>query len=381
MNWARIFGSVALAAFAVAATGNGLDRLSRQVPTIERAVPLPFRAQADRAAAVVALSRQQYVDAVDHARAAVLHDPVDPDSTALLGSALLANGKASEAETAFRIAARFGWRNVATQVYWYQAALQAGDFEVATDRVDAILRSHPAYPERNTLLAPLEADPRGRALLARHLRQSPKWLPYYLDVSSGVPADLLHGKLQVLALASAGNFRFDCAALSTPITRLIDVGRHDEARNLWNANCPQAPAGPGVVDPTFDLLARNVASPFGWQPQLAGDVSMSFEGEGAGRRLVLANSAPIGHVVLEQPVAFAPGSYRVSIEGNAPAVASAALSWGCEDGAAGSLSRVLAKDGDTVKVASCSRQLLGLWLPAHASGMIFRTVKLMPLAQ
>ena len=40
----------------------------------------------------------------------------------------LLDGKTADAEAAFRVAARFGWRQPTTQAYWYDAALQAGDW-------------------------------------------------------------------------------------------------------------------------------------------------------------------------------------------------------------------------------------------------------------
>src|SRR3569623_384873 len=121
MGTTRILFSIGLAGHLLAATGSGLDRLSRRSPAIEAAVLSPFRAQADRSAASSALLRHDAGASIAHARAAVGRDPLDIDSAALLGSALVAAGQGEPAEKAFRVAARFGWRNVATQSYWYEA--------------------------------------------------------------------------------------------------------------------------------------------------------------------------------------------------------------------------------------------------------------------
>jgi len=107
MGTARILFSICLAGYLFAATGSGLDRISRRSPAIEAAVLSPFRAQADRSAASSALLRQDAGAAIAHARAAVARDPVDIDSAALLGSALVAAGQSEPAEKAFRVAARF----------------------------------------------------------------------------------------------------------------------------------------------------------------------------------------------------------------------------------------------------------------------------------
>ena len=117
----RIGVSLGLLLFGALAAASGVDRMSLLAPALGRLVPGPLQAQA--------------------ASKAVAADPVDPASTALLGTAYLLTEQPAEAEAAFRIAARFGWRQPATQIYWYEAALQSGDWPRAVDRADALLRA------------------------------------------------------------------------------------------------------------------------------------------------------------------------------------------------------------------------------------------------
>jgi hypothetical protein len=63
------------------------------------------------------------------------------------------NGRPQQAEAAFRIAARFGWREPTTQVYWYEAALQSGDLRARVERADALLRTHPGWSGDQPVLA------------------------------------------------------------------------------------------------------------------------------------------------------------------------------------------------------------------------------------
>ena len=163
----RLLLTAVVAVFATAAVASGLDRLSRDAPGLERMVPRPFRAQADRSAASTALDRKDDDAALASSRDAVATDPVDPDATASLGSALMQVGRVADAQRTFRIAARFGWRNVQTQAFWYDVALQVGDYEVAAERLDALLRVHPRLVEQVELLTPMESDPAARKVLAR----------------------------------------------------------------------------------------------------------------------------------------------------------------------------------------------------------------------
>ena len=89
----RILLTVAVVAYAAVAAGTGLDRMSRTAPALERSVPAPFRAQADRSAALTQMVRQDPAAALQHARAAVASDPIDPDATAVLGAAFSGNIK------------------------------------------------------------------------------------------------------------------------------------------------------------------------------------------------------------------------------------------------------------------------------------------------
>ena len=114
----RVLLAAVTVLYGIAIWGNGMDRASRDFPSAARLVPTPFRAEADRSAAATALSRQQPHLAAALAVAAVRHDPIEARSTALLGAARLLDRNPKRAGTAFRISARFGWRDPLTQAYW-----------------------------------------------------------------------------------------------------------------------------------------------------------------------------------------------------------------------------------------------------------------------
>ena len=172
----RIGASLALLLFGALALTSGIDRMSRHDPALARLLPGPLEAQAARSTAALALTREQAGPAIAAARRAVAADPVDPASTSLLGTAYLLGERPRKAEAAFRVAARFGWREPATQVYWYQAALQAGDLPRAVDRADALLRTHPQLPTRDAVLEPLESTAAGRAALIARMAGRPNWI-------------------------------------------------------------------------------------------------------------------------------------------------------------------------------------------------------------
>lgn len=375
----RIVLTGALAVFAAAAVASGLDRESYRALGVEQSVPRPFRAQADRSAAVIALSRQEAAAALRHATAAVAHDPVDRDSTALLGAAQLLANRSDAAAASFRVAARFGWRNTATQLYWFDAAMTAGDLAVATDRADAVLRVHPAFAQRENLLETIETTPKGRELIATHLRQRPFWLPTFLKWNAAIPAEALNNRVKTVLGLAQGTFRLPCDEVAPFVTTLVDRGHRADAERVWNAHCRENPVQGFVADQQFAWIDDPDRFPFTWQVHRSGDVSVTSERDASGKRtLAVANSATAPREILDQAVALPPGSYRLKVElaRSGPAAAGRVLgSIGCGEDAP--FPRAGAGDatgeGQLISAGTCDRQQLGIWL---APGQALKIVRI-----
>jgi len=373
----RILLTAGILAYAAAAAGNGFDRMSRDTPALERLVPGPLRAQADRSAALTRLVREQPQPALRFARAAVARDPIDPDATALLGAAHLALNDFDEAAEAFRIAARFGWRNLATQGYWYEAALGAGDYKVAADRADAILRAQPRLVEGGELLEPLEVNPTGRAMLAGRLALKPSWLEAYLRPGRDAPAELIERREGVVALVDPAVARFGCSAVSPFVSGLIEQGRRTRAQTLWNAHCPEYRVTGPLADPGFDqvLSGAEEVYPFSWRLLPSGDVSIQAVGGGqADRSLLVANSASTSRMIMRQLTALPAGLYRFRVGSTDQPSAGAprlVLSWACA--AQPPFPRRVEGDalagGQILAVEPCDRQQLGIWLRGNEPGL------------
>ena len=94
----RVGVSLGLLLFGALAAASGVDRMSLLAPALGRLVPGPLQAQAARSTAALAITRGQSEAAIAAARKAVAADPVDPASTALLGTAYLLTEQPAEAE-------------------------------------------------------------------------------------------------------------------------------------------------------------------------------------------------------------------------------------------------------------------------------------------
>jgi hypothetical protein len=376
MLLSRVLSVAAITAFTATALANGLDRLSRDMPGLERLVPRPFRAQADRAASATALDRKDNGAALASSRNAVATDPADPDATADLGSALMQVGRIQDAERTFRVAAQFGWRNVQTQAFWYEAALQAGDDQVAAERLDALLRVHPQLVDQAELLKPMEGDPAAIKALAIRLQQHPPWLPAYLKVDDDTPSDVMDRRLAVMAELNSSRFSIGCDATVTFAHALLDNGRRHDAETLWNANCPSMKVAALIADPTFaQVFDTSAKNPFSWQLVSSGNLSANpASAAGGSGGLVLANSAPGTRLALVQTVALPVGLYRFyASPAEAPANPGSPgklfVSWGCNGRPPfpDTASSDLFGGGQDIRVSKCDRQQIGLWIRGGAT--------------
>lgn len=301
----------AVTVFAVLALGNGLDRASARNPDLARFVPGFLAAEAHRSTAAAALQAGDSKTAMAAAERAVIADPIDPRSTALLGATQLAAGQNVKADRAFRVAAQFGWRDPLTQLYFMNAALNAGQVRLAALRLDAVLRQAPDFPVRDMLLAQFEASPQGRAALAERLALRPAWTKSYLQHASMLELPALRARAEVVGSLSAQPW--GCDMVSPLVNRLVLAGGPIEARQLWQAHCPAAV--PGIADPHFAALpVSRPPVPFEWNLFGSGDVSAMPAGQSrAGATgLLVRVGGPTAQPVAWQMLAVPAGRYRLN---------------------------------------------------------------------
>lgn len=301
--------------FAALAVPSALDRASVAAPAVAARVPAAFAANAWRARAETALVAKRPGEALSAAAEAVRRDPVDPASTGLLGAALLASGKAEAAERAFRVAARFGWREPATQSYWLEAAFAAGDLPLAAQRLDALLRQSPALPQGAALLSRFEATGAGRTALAKRLALRPAWLLGYRNSPVPLSTATMVARADVLRQVAARVGPLGCEEALSLVRGLVEAGRPAEGWRLWRAQCPRASRAAAVADGGFSAARLDAPpSPFEWSfPGAVGiDVMVAPAAGFAGPALQAASSLPRREAFAVQHLRLAPGSYRLA---------------------------------------------------------------------
>ena len=219
--------------------GNGLDRLSASRPELAPSVPSLFASEALRVAGAQALSDGNSLAVVKIGEKAVRDAPTDPQSAAMLGAGLLGTGDQRQADRAFRVAGRLGWRVPITQNYWLSKALAASDYQSAALRLDALGRQQPGLLTERPLLDPMERNPAGRAALIQRLALDPDWLPYYVAHDPSATADALQQRSVVLEEAGVVGVVLGCEAIAPLVRQLVAVKLPDQAAQLWRAQCPE----------------------------------------------------------------------------------------------------------------------------------------------
>ena len=375
----RLLATLAVGLFAALAVGSGLDRMSGAAPAVAPLVPAPLRAQAHRVEARLALARGDRPGALGAAAAAVASDPVIPESTALLAAALVLDGRPAAADRAFRVAARFGWREPLVQRYWFAAARGAGDKARAAERLDALLRADPDQAEAAAMLALMESEPRGQAAMVERMAARPPWLDHYLAVGGQLPDRALANRSATLAALAAGGTRLGCESVRRFVATALERGARGPAEQVWTGHCPEARVAHGLADGGLERLAAGREDPFGWTLQRSGDLSIRWPqdsgADGTGHRLRVRSSAPVSRLVLRQAIGVPPGRYRLRGEGTAGRFA-ASLGCAGEPPLPGAVEGELAGPGQIIRIGACPRPMLGIWLRPGAGAAEIDSLRL-----
>ena len=228
-----IVGAVPLA---IACLASAADRMG---------VPLGLLPARLAPGAAIKTAREAFVSADPmparaRAAAAVAASPMDAGASALLGAVALKAGDPVAAHEAFAVSARLGWRNPAAQLYWLGVGLEAQDYALAAERLDALLRSGAI----DAAILQLEVWPGGRSALAAHLLAASGWREAFVASTGALSGTQLARRIAVLQRARAGGMPVDCKAVAATVRALFDRGAREAASDLWRATC--APTGPNA---------------------------------------------------------------------------------------------------------------------------------------
>jgi hypothetical protein len=303
-----LLAGVVLLAFAGTAVASGLDRMAATNPALAPAVPGPFAALGPAALATVTLQAGDFATTERLARQSLANAPLEPGAAGLLGASLIGQNKWKAGDQAFRVAGRLGWRDIPTQLYWMQVSIATGDWDIAAERADAILRLDPTRADDPRIVGPFENDPRGRKALITRMAGNPPWVAAYLKPSPNVPLAGLEKRAEVLD-EMTGVTGATCELVAPFAARLAGAHKVAQAFHIWRERCPGAGAGL-LRDPSFAAADAVPDAPFEWR--LASSGTVTVNAAEAGQGLEVASRASFPREFARQLLVLRPGAYRLS---------------------------------------------------------------------
>jgi hypothetical protein len=326
---ARVAGWWALIALAaLACLWSTADLLARQGALLGLPAPLLTGGSALTARAWQAYRGGDMAGAQALADEALERRPVDAATLRVAGLTAIAAGDGRRGDALMRLAGGAGWRDLPTQLYWAEVAMNAGAWDVAAERLDAVARMMPTNPRGRALLLRMEARPAGRAALARRLAIPNIWAPVHLTDIAGLDAAALDARVAMLQAARQAGVAYDDAVLYRLEAALLGRGRSDLALRL-------RPRPRGQWINPFELASSAGPGPFGWVLEAAPGLDATIEPRGRGRALHVLASGPGLLPFASQTTLLPPGRARfaVTVQGaKSPMPLVATI--GCSDGSA-----------------------------------------------
>jgi hypothetical protein len=212
------------------------------------------------------------------------------------------------------LAGQWGWRDPPTQSWILEQALRAGDYGIATQRADALLRRRIGQEQLFPVFRLAVADPRWREALVAQFADKPSWrLTFFHEGGATAPAqfDAMDTLFRALKDGPAPVSRAEAGAY---LGMLVAKGEHRRAHRLWTELFAVA-GGSNPLDLRWpDAAARDYPLPFDWKLEEPTGVMLDVEqaAEGAPAMLhLVADRGSIG-TLASRKILLPPGGYVLS---------------------------------------------------------------------
>ena len=228
-----LFILIAIALAAVVALAQ-IDRQSRLSPGYAAMVPAAFSASAARARSKLFLQLGDTQSALAEARNQILLRPMPAESLTILALSTLQSGDAETGRLALEAASRRGWREPIAQLASGQGAFAQGAYDIASQRVVALLSTGNLAGEALALNRQIVALPEGREATARSMARFARWDANALILASDVaePRDWA----ATIAMALENGADLSCSNLQRLVTKYRRTGDDDAALTIETAS-------------------------------------------------------------------------------------------------------------------------------------------------
>lgn len=369
-------GVITLAIAALCAVQGQLDMAARQTGRYDQWILAPFRSASLARQAREAITEGQGALALAKSQALVRSSPVPQENLSLLAQAALANGDQALAVQALQIGAARGWRDSFVQAAVIDAALQAGQWQIAAQRIDALQRIGVAADLLLPSVKLLTDTAAGRAALEAQLATSPGWVHRALTQDGWLDLPGMAVAVGNLARHSPGSV--SCTDLARASNAALNRGRLQLVDAVWPARCIGSEGDgrslSGFAVQTTDGQTR----PFGWQYPAEPGLERTFRTRGNSVTIDFENRDPFQHVLAQKVLRLRPhATVTARITGNAsPTNSGITLKVECQNGQGASqllVQGALSQQPVTLRVpaAGCAMQRITLLVGPNATARDF----------
>lgn len=234
---ARIAWTTMLGVLALLAVLAQLDRTARFAPAISASIPAPMRGFAQQRLTEGAIIAGDAERSMALARHLVRIRPAPAEHLSLLARAELLSGNQDAALAALQEAGMRGWRDPVSQRAMAEAALASGSYEVAAQRIAALLATGAfERQEVEPMVVRLAQSSGGRSALAQAMAAGGYWQRNFVGpAASYLPPEHF---AELIALAQQYGAALSCDHLQAAAQRFERRGNGALVEQFWPATCP-----------------------------------------------------------------------------------------------------------------------------------------------
>lgn len=276
------------------------------------------------AAADAAFRQRRFADAATLADQALTHSLFNVVALRVAGlSREAANADDPLAPGFMALAGQLGWRDTITQLWYVDKASRLGEYEIALQRADALLRRH-EYPDQVLGFVRASAnDPKMRPAIMARLADGPAWRPRLFLDARQMPEEQRQGIEALVTALRRTQHPVTRTEIAPYIDTLIRDGAIGSAFRVHQLAFGTGASGrDGLRDPDFrEVAARNdgnsPAQSFDWAISAPLGISTGFDSAGG---LTIGLEARRRGMVAQQLLTLAPGAYRLdtTLDGTVP---------------------------------------------------------------
>lgn len=254
------------------------------------------------------------------ARQALTVSPLNVAAVRTMGLVRESQGREAESRRLMTAAGALGWRDPATQLWLMRRSLAVGDYQVAVERADALLRRDLFVDELFPVLRQVAAEPGGAPALAARLADDPHWRQRFLMRLTDLKPEQWQGHEALLKQLAGGATPARKVELIAYTKRLFDSGQRERAYRQFISYLGAGPSAPVVTDGSFTLIATAPPDeprfPFEWTVPKVFGVSMEFDVPPApidGVALRVRTDGSAAGLLMSQVLHLGPGRYVMAV--------------------------------------------------------------------